>query len=160
MSAKHGRFDLGFLQRVVVSGLFYGSGGDLLRIGECLLGFGQLTLQACQLGLLRVVAGVQLLQLAQLSAKHGRFDLGFLHGLVVGRGGRGFGCRRGGIGGIQGLLRLAGGDTQLGDLCLELGRGVGGELLFSFLQRDLGHAGFDLEFLLLFGQAGFQRLGR
>ena len=33
-----------------------------------------------------------------------------------------------------------------------------GQLLFRFFQRDLRHAGFDLELLLLLGQARLLRL--
>ncbi len=130
----------------------------MLCLGQCLFGLGQLGLQTRQFGLLLVIAGFELFQLAYLCTQHGGFDLGFLGRFVVGRGGRGCGRRCGSVGCLQRLLRMAGGDTQFGDLCFQLGRGVGGELFFGFLQRDLGHAGFDLELFLFFGQAGFLRL--
>ena len=40
-----------------------------------------------------------------------------------------------------------GSGAQLADLRLQFRRVVGGQLFFRLLQRDLGHAGFDLEFL-------------
>ncbi|MNF59481.1 hypothetical protein D3C84_410730 [compost metagenome] len=46
------------------------------------------------------------------------------------------------------------GTAQLLDLGLQLGRGVGRQLLLGLLQRDLGHAGFDLEFLQLVAETG------
>src|SRR5690606_2480462 len=148
----------GVLQGFVVGRFGRGDGGVLLCLGQCLFGLGQLGLQTRQFGLLLVIAGFEFFQLAYLGTQHGGFDLGFLGCFIVDRSGRGFGRRCGSVGWLQRLLRMAGGDTQFGDLCFQLGRGVSGELFFGFLQRDLGHAGFDLELFLFFGQAGFLRL--
>ena len=60
-------------------------------------------------------------------------------------------------GGIECLLRRFGGFAQIGNLGLKFGRVVCGELLFGLLQGDLGHAGFDLQFLLAFREPRFGR---
>ncbi len=108
----------------------------------------QLLTQTSELGLLVVVRRFELFQLADLRFEHGGFDLGLLQRLVV-RWADGRCC----VGtllhdGIECLLRRFGGFAQIGDLGLQFGRVVCGELLFGLLQCDLSHAGFDLQFLL------------
>ncbi len=154
---EHGRFDLGLLQRLVIGRLGGRPRRGALCGGQRLFGFVQLLTQTSELGLLVIVRYFELLQLADLRLEHGGFDLGLLQRLVV----CWLGGRRGAgallDGGIERLLRRFGGFAQIGDLGLQFGRVVRGELLFGFLQRDLGHAGVDLQLLLSFREP---RLGR
>src|SRR5690606_656381 len=77
-------FDLGLFQRFVIGCLLRCRRCVLLCVGESLLSYGQLGLQARQLGLLLVVACFQLFQFAQLGTKHGGFDLGLFQRFVIG----------------------------------------------------------------------------
>ena len=92
----------------------------------------QLLTRASELGLLVVVRRFELFQLAELRLEHGGFDLGLLQRLVV-RWADGRCCA--GIllhDGIECLLRRFGGLAQIGDLGLQFGRVVCGELLSAF----------------------------
>ena len=112
-----------------------------------------------QFALLLIAGCFKLLQFANLGAEHGGVDLGFFHCTIVGNwGGRRHGRRVGGHGAVERLLGDGCCAAQLVDLGLQLGAGVGCQLLFGLFQGDLGHAGFDLEFFLLVTQSG--RFGR
>src|SRR5690606_26669573 len=81
---EDGGVGLGFFQRFVIGCLLRCRRWVLLCVGESLLCLGQRGLQACQLGLLLVVACFQLLQLAWLAAARDGRDLGFFQRFVIG----------------------------------------------------------------------------
>ncbi len=160
LSAKHGGFDFRFFQRFVAGGFGRGaSRGCALCSSQRLLGGRELRLEVAQFRLLLGIQRFEFLQLADLSAEHGGFDLGFFGGIIGGWHGCGWCCWRGGSNGIvQCLLRDGGCLAQFGDLGFELWCGMNGELFLGLLHGNLGHAGFDLELLLLVGEPGFVRL--
>ena len=93
-----------------------------------------------------------------MGAQHSGVYLGLFHCTIVGSWRCGRGRWVGGHGAVERLLGAGCCAAQLVDLGLQLGAGVGCQLLFGFFQGDLSHAGFDLEFLLLVTQTG--RFGR
>ena len=108
LGLEHGRFDLGFFQRLVLAGGSCGwrcAGRAGLGGLQGLFGAGQLLLQLGDFSLLLAAGVVEFFQLAQLGLEHGGFDLGFFQRLVLAGRSSGWRCAgRAGLGGLQGLF--------------------------------------------------------